>query len=172
MGHSLGAHVVGGAGAAVSLGRVPRITGLDPAGPLFTLNDTETRLDTTDGDFVDIIHTNGGTLLHDQQGFLPPIGHIDFYPNGGQFQPGCTANQMESTGQSRGGCDHARVITYFVESINSEIGFRAVECERQDDFDAGLCANNPSVLMGDPTPPSARGVYYLATSDKAPFALG
>ena len=27
MGHSLGAHVVGGAGAAVRLGRVPRITG-------------------------------------------------------------------------------------------------------------------------------------------------
>ena len=27
MGHSLGAHVVGGAGAAVTLGRVPRITG-------------------------------------------------------------------------------------------------------------------------------------------------
>jgi hypothetical protein len=51
------------------------MAGLDPAGPLFTLNDTETRLDTTDGDFVDIIHTNGGTLLHDQQGFLPPIGH-------------------------------------------------------------------------------------------------
>jgi hypothetical protein len=75
------------------------MAGLDPAGPLFNLNDTETRLDTTDGDFVDIIHTNGGTLLHDQQGFLPPIGHIDFYPNGGQFQPGCTANQMESTGR-------------------------------------------------------------------------
>ena len=27
MGHSLGAHVVGGAGAAVTLGRIPRITG-------------------------------------------------------------------------------------------------------------------------------------------------
>jgi hypothetical protein len=73
--------------------------GLDPAGPLFTLNDTDARLDTTDGEFVDIIHTNGGTLLHDQQGFLPPIGHIDFYPNGGQFQPGCTANRVESTGR-------------------------------------------------------------------------
>jgi hypothetical protein len=65
---------------------------------LFTLNDTDARLDTTDAEFVDIIHTNGGTLIHDQQGFLSPIGHVDFYPNGGQFQPGCTANRMESSG--------------------------------------------------------------------------
>ncbi|XP_045031572.1 inactive pancreatic lipase-related protein 1 [Daphnia magna] len=172
MGHSLGAHVVGGAGAAVTLGRIPRITGLDPAGPLFSLNETDTRLDTTDGDFVDIIHTNGGTLLHDQQGFLPPIGHVDFYPNGGQFQPGCTANHIKSTGQERGACDHARVVTYFVESINSDVGFRAVECETQADFEAGLCSDNVAVLMGDPTPSSARGIYYLATNDKAPFALG
>lgn len=121
MGHSLGAHVVGGAGAAVTLGRIPRITGkkitwrlnvcydiliwkkcstgLDPAGPFFSLNDTDTRLDLTDGDFVDVIHTNGGTLLGDELGFLPPMGHIDFYPNGGQFQPGCTANSIELTGR-------------------------------------------------------------------------
>ena len=121
MGHSLGAHVVGGAGATVTLGRIPRITGytnslhyirwsrqkndckfvagLDPAGPFFSLNDTETRLDASDGDFVDIIHTNGGTLLGDELGFLPPIGHIDFYPNGGQFQPGCYANHIELTGK-------------------------------------------------------------------------
>ncbi|KAI9557515.1 hypothetical protein GHT06_017343 [Daphnia sinensis] len=172
MGHSLGAHVVGGAGAAVTLGRIPRITGLDPAGPFFSLNDTDTRLDLTDGDFVDVIHTNGGTLLGDELGFLPPMGHIDFYPNGGQFQPGCTANSIEWTGQGRGGCDHGRSVTYFAESINSQVGFRAVECATQEDFNAGLCADNVAVLMGDPTPSTARGIYYLATSDKNPYALG
>ena len=72
--------------------------GLDPAGPFFSLNDTETRLDASDGDFVDVIHTNGGTLTGNELGFLPPIGHIDFYPNGGQFQPGCATNNIESTG--------------------------------------------------------------------------
>lgn len=74
--------------------------GLDPAGPFFSLNDTETRLDTTDADFVDIIHTNSGTLVDNELSFLPPIGHIDFYPNGGQFQPGCNANNVESAGKS------------------------------------------------------------------------
>ncbi|XP_046645359.1 pancreatic lipase-related protein 3-like [Daphnia pulicaria] len=170
MGHSLGAHVAGGAGAAVTLGRVPRITGLDPAGPFFSLNDTDTRLDPSDGDFVDIIHTNGGTLLGDELGFLPPIGHIDFYPNGGQFQPGCS--ELGLTAQGRGGCDHGRSVTYFTESILSDVGFRAVECATEEDFVAGLCDDNQAVFMGDPTPTTARGIYYLRTSDKQPYALG
>jgi hypothetical protein len=62
---------------------------LDPAAPGFSVNDTETRLDTTDADFVDIIHTNSGTLLQGGESMIEPIGHADFYPNGGQRQPGC-----------------------------------------------------------------------------------
>lgn len=62
---------------------------MDPAAPGFSVNDTETRLDTTDADFVDIIHTNSGTLLQGGESMIEPIGHADFYPNGGQRQPGC-----------------------------------------------------------------------------------
>ena len=118
IGHSLGAHVVGGAGAAVTLGRIPRITGkqlirlgivklnkklfdnfigLDPAGPWFPLNETDNRLDVTDGDFVDIIHTDGGDLTGNELGMQEAIGHIDFYPNGGAIQPGCGGNNINDT---------------------------------------------------------------------------
>ena len=38
----------------------------------------------TDADFVDVIHTDLKGLGIDQ-----PIGHLDFYPNGGDVQPGC-----------------------------------------------------------------------------------
>jgi hypothetical protein len=62
---------------------------LDPAGPFFSLNDTETRLDTTDADFVDVIHTDSGSLTDGQLTFIEAIGHVDFYPNGGIDQPGC-----------------------------------------------------------------------------------
>ena len=52
------------------------IIGLDPAAPGFSLNDTETRLDTSDADFVDVIHTNSGNLVQDQLSFFEPIGHV------------------------------------------------------------------------------------------------
>ena len=60
------------------------ILGLDPAGPFFFNNLPFKRLDRTDADFVDVIHTNTEYF-----GFTAPIGHLDFYPNGGVQQPGC-----------------------------------------------------------------------------------
>lgn len=61
---------------------------MDPARPDFELpflRNPKDRLDTGDAKFVDIIHTCAGTA-----GFVRPIGHVDFYPNGGTFrQPGC-----------------------------------------------------------------------------------
>ncbi|XP_076546775.1 endothelial lipase isoform X2 [Osmia lignaria lignaria] len=88
-GHSLGSHVAGFAGAYLD-GRIGRITGLDPASPLFEtisgIVDPEFRLDPTDAQFVDVIHTSGPAF-----GFLAPLGHADFYPNNGTFpQPGCS----------------------------------------------------------------------------------
>ncbi|GBO00924.1 Inactive pancreatic lipase-related protein 1 [Araneus ventricosus] len=58
IGHSLGGQVSGWAGERVpGLGR---ITGLDPAGPFFQNAPKEVRLDNTDAEFVDVIHSNGG----------------------------------------------------------------------------------------------------------------
>lgn len=41
-------------------------------------------IDKSDANFVDIIHTNGNSL-----GLFKPLGHIDFYPNGGVAQLNC-----------------------------------------------------------------------------------
>lgn len=60
------------------------LSGLDPALPLFTLGNKDARLDKHDARHVEVIHTCGGYL-----GFSSPLGHIDFYPNGGTRQPGC-----------------------------------------------------------------------------------
>lgn len=62
-------------------------TGLDPAYPDFSLANTADRLDTTDGTFVDVIHTNSGTLAEGCLSFPDAIGHVDFWPNGGAAQP-------------------------------------------------------------------------------------
>lgn len=64
---------------------VGRITGLDPALPLFSLVDEEDRLSKDDADLVVAVHTDGGFA-----GFMDAVGDIDFYPNGGTpIQPGC-----------------------------------------------------------------------------------
>lgn len=63
---------------------------MDPAGPLFESQDTRARLDQTDADFVDVIHSNGENLILGGLGSSQPMGHVDFYPNGGRMQKGCS----------------------------------------------------------------------------------
>lgn len=46
--------------------------------------DPAVRLDPTDAAYVDVIHTDAGTL-----GTTQRVGHIDFWPNGGVHQRGC-----------------------------------------------------------------------------------
>lgn len=88
IGHSLGAHIGGFAGQTIQgeeKGGLGRISGLDPAGPLFSLVDPAERLSPDDANFVDVIHTDGNKF-----GYLDSLGDIDFYPNGGvAWQPGC-----------------------------------------------------------------------------------
>lgn len=58
IGFSLGAQVTNYAAKAVAPFRLPRITGLDPAMPLFITSGPDDKLDASDADFVDVIHTN------------------------------------------------------------------------------------------------------------------
>ena len=88
IGFSLGAHVAGLAGSYLN-GSIYRITGLDPAGPLFETHDSKVRLDSTDAKFVDVIHSNGENLILGGLGAWEPMGDVDFYPNGGRIQKGC-----------------------------------------------------------------------------------
>ena len=98
IGHSLGAHVAGYAGERVE--GLGRITGLDPAEPLFQGMPAFVRLDPTDAQFVDVIHTvcpqlslhnslkphpflqDATSILMGGWGMEDPVGHVDFYPNG------------------------------------------------------------------------------------------
>ncbi|XP_010225681.1 PREDICTED: lipase member H-A-like isoform X2 [Tinamus guttatus] len=57
IGISLGAHIAGFVGKKYN-GRLGRITGLDPAGPLFSQKPPEGRLYYTDAQFIDVIHTD------------------------------------------------------------------------------------------------------------------
>ena len=74
-GHSAGAHVAGSVGLGFkerhnSAKLIPRVTGLDPAAYILDLNDIDDRIDPTDGEYVDIIHTDDGVA-----GITIPMGH-------------------------------------------------------------------------------------------------
>ena len=51
-------------------------TGLDPAGPLFEGYSPKVRLDKTDADYVDVIHSNGDSLIIGGLGAWEPIGKL------------------------------------------------------------------------------------------------
>ncbi|NXN71905.1 LIPR3 protein, partial [Himantopus himantopus] len=88
IGHSLGAHTAGEAGRRIQ--GIRRITGLDPAAPYFEGTPPEVRLDPSDANFVDIIHSNAAHFPAIGLGMYNTTGHLDFYPNGGTVMPGCT----------------------------------------------------------------------------------
>lgn len=62
---------------------------MDPAGPLFNKNPVDERLDPSDADFVDVIYSNSGVF-----GMKYGVGHLNFWPNGGTKQPGCTLPEI------------------------------------------------------------------------------
>nr|CAD7452630.1 unnamed protein product [Timema tahoe] len=84
VGFSLGAHVPAFTANYMRPYQIPRITGLDPAMPLFESRSKDSKLDAGDALFVDIVHTNAF-----MQGKFERCGHVDFYMNGGVSQPGC-----------------------------------------------------------------------------------
>lgn len=152
--------IAGLTGKHVQSGLVEVIYSLDPAGPLFSLESPDDRVDATDGVYVEVLHTNGGVL-----GFRQPIGQADFFPNFGRTQPGCGT---DISGQ----CAHARAIFFYAESINT--AFTSTECTSFEDIDNGICV---------PTGRTARmggawgnigltGNYWLPVNEESPFSQG
>ncbi|XP_077480474.1 lipase member H isoform X2 [Stigmatopora argus] len=131
IGVSLGAHLAGFVGANLK-GKVGRITGLDPAGPLFASATPDERLDPTDALFVDVLHTD-----MDSFGLRGAHGHIDFYANGGVDQPGCPKTIF--AGKSYFVCDHQRATWLYLCALEGTCHLTAYPCASYADFLDGKC---------------------------------
>ncbi|XP_053724416.1 lipoprotein lipase isoform X2 [Synchiropus splendidus] len=147
IGYSLGAHVAGFAGSHAS-NKVGRITGLDPAGPDFEGEHAHRRLSPDDAHFVDVLHTFTRGSLGLSIGIQQPVGHVDIYPNGGSFQPGCNLRGALQKIASFGlfaitdavKCEHERSVHLFIDSLlNEREAAKAYRCSSNDVFDRGMC---------------------------------
>ena len=137
IGHSLGAHVCGFFANRMQKGKrqkVKRISGLDPAGihwttervglmtvePMAQPLHPDLRLDASDADLVDVIHTDGNFA-----GTMEPLGDVDFYVGRteaslGSSQAGCGCKDN---------CDHAASFKLFTESVIQPIeATKVVRC--------------------------------------------
>uniref|UniRef100_A0A670Y1W3 Lipase H n=1 Tax=Pseudonaja textilis TaxID=8673 RepID=A0A670Y1W3_PSETE len=95
IGVSLGAHIAGFVGKTYN-GKIGRITGLDPAGPLFTKKLANERLDHTDAQFVDVIHRSSYFKCDHQRSVFLYISSL-------QHDCGITAYPCESYKDYRNG---------------------------------------------------------------------
>lgn len=147
IGYSLGAHVAGFAGNHAT-NKVGRITGLDPAGPDFEGAHAHRRLSPDDAHFVDVLHTFSRGFLGLSIGIQQPIGHVDIYPNGGSFQPGCNLRgSLEKIAKfgifaitDAVRCQHERSVHLFIDSLlNEQEAAKAYRCSSNDMFDRGMC---------------------------------
>ncbi|XP_039949734.1 inactive pancreatic lipase-related protein 1 [Bactrocera tryoni] len=166
IGFSLGAQIAGLSANSVKQ-PLRRITGLDPAGPAFVTYNRSEKLDASDAEFVDVIHTD--PFFYST---LDRSGHADFYPNLDKFfQPGCNIVQ---DGRLRN-CNHFRAPLYYAESIASNRGFWSYQCGEWLKFVMQQCreyADMPHTQMGYFVSKNASGSYFLQTEAFAPFAKG
>ena len=155
-----------------NLEKLRRITCLDPGEYGFQLHE-DIIISKDDADYVDVIHTDGGAY-----GFLRPMGHTDFYPNGGSYQP-CSCDHNCTGVDCLGWSDHGRAPAYFEESILSQNKFPSWKCEMSwDEFlEERSCPFESEgsflISMGEWSDYGGvpeEGIYYLTTNDESPYS--
>lgn len=166
IGHSAGAVTVSFVGTALN-GTLPVQISLDPPtsfsyflyGTLFP--------NKKDARYVEVIHTAAtvkNLFIH------LPLGHADFYPNGGAFQPYCDRYEKE---QEKIYCNHMIAIAYFSESVRSEKGFWSKRCKKLEGVIEGKCdSDGVHKRMGGEPIDTTEGIFYLKTEENFPFAQG
>lgn len=181
IGFSMGAQVMGFTGRhffRATKKKLHRITGLDPAGWMY--ENTNATLTKHDANYVDVIHTDAGSITEFRIGLNQSVGHVDFYPNGGTVQEGCKGkpNLVYTDYMDVITCSHYRATALFIESlVNKNCSFMSWGCDNWTDFTTGECLkriteNNTSVMGYYSYEAKGRGDQFLYTNSRSPYCRG
>ncbi|KAG6451669.1 hypothetical protein O3G_MSEX007280 [Manduca sexta] len=144
---------------------VSNIVALEPSGPCFRTLGKEDRLDASNADFVQVLHTN-----IDGYGMATPMGHVDFYINGGEYQPSdlnlypCTTT-----------CSHFRVLALWVVALRHPGKFLGIKCKSIQQARDGKCFENCPVEINNmdlTIDKKKHGIFFVSTSKEYPYFLG
>ncbi|EDW04993.1 GH24627 [Drosophila grimshawi] len=153
IGFGAGAHLAGGAAEQVQQQlneQLPLITALDPSGDSEQLKH---QLAAGDALRVEVIHTNSQGL-----GSIRRLGDVDYYPNGGQQQPGCNSDA----------CSHERALNLAVEMWSPANEFLVAQCGSVETMSAKDCRWSAQRMGSN----SAAGIYFLETRSSSPYGRG
>lgn len=181
IGFSMGAQVMGFAGRHFrndTNETLWRIAGLDPAGWLY--ENTKATLTKYDAQYVDVIHTNAGSMKNFRIGLNQSVGHVDFYPNGGTVQTGCKKKPkfIPTDYLDVITCSHYKATHLFIESLeNHNCSFISYGCTDWDDFAHGNCTTrvrkNETGRMGFYSYMyHGRNNQFLYTNAQPPYCRG
>uniref|UniRef100_A0A1B6KBN1 Lipase domain-containing protein n=1 Tax=Graphocephala atropunctata TaxID=36148 RepID=A0A1B6KBN1_9HEMI len=177
IGQSLGAHVLSYISATVK--NIARLTALDPAQPGFEGAHPDTRVDASDANFVDVIHTSGDHIIASLGfglGMVQPVGHVDFYVNGGKKQPQCWVSkrilqQLYAIPEAVIdilGCSHQKAHVYYMEALKSKCSFWGKRSIKSSE----TCSPSSCQQMGRFTSVfPAHGNFYVKTNIEPPYCV-
>ncbi|CAH2050167.1 unnamed protein product, partial [Iphiclides podalirius] len=160
VGVGLGGHAAGIAARHIN-GIVPHIIALDPSLPGWTHHPEILNAD--DASTVEVLHTTAGLYGYDK-----PLGDVDFYANGGQYQSGCGSDVS---------CSHIYAYAFYAESISTEVTngnkFVGTACV---DYESALnlrCTGpRDAIFGGSAVKTGVSGIYTFLTNFVPPFARG
>ncbi|KAH8372491.1 hypothetical protein KR093_011700, partial [Drosophila rubida] len=157
VGYAEGAHLAGAVAAQVQqlLGaQLPHIVALDPSGDGDGVQ-LQHQLAAQDAAYVEVLHTNGNGL-----GTMRQLGDVDYYPNGGQQQPGCHSDA----------CAQERALDLAVEMWSPANEFVCARCGSVEALSGHNCRWS-SLRMGVGVDVAA-GIYFLETKEQPPYGRG
>ncbi|XP_053607005.1 lipase member H-like isoform X3 [Plodia interpunctella] len=145
--------------------KIDKLTGIDTTGICFRRNGPDDRLDTDDADFITLLVTN-----MDVYGMAMPVGHVNFYVNGGENQAAAIVwTKCDEL------CGHTRAYFIWLAALENPNSFIAVKCNSLQQVRDGDCfGNKPRITnnLGLKTDRSKPGIYYLSTTNKFPYFMG